>query len=222
MKDMKRMKNNVGVDLMSFGSFSGNPKTEWLSEPEADRRMKLLEDFWYEDPDGRRWVAKAGCCIDGASIPAPLWSIVGSPYTGEYRRASIVHDIACEDPGVPRKDADRMFYFACLAGGCTPRQARLLYTGVRIGAWTAEIRDWSDEEARAPAVTRRGLWAAFTARSMRSAFGEIAAVLEAQPDELFFERIEQIVEKRLAAKAGKTNFLAKVAGRIKKSRILNP
>ena len=35
------------------GSFSGNPKTEWLvDESGADRNMRLLEDFFYTDPDG--------------------------------------------------------------------------------------------------------------------------------------------------------------------------
>jgi hypothetical protein len=87
------------------GTFSGNPQTEWLSETGDDRRMKLLQDFWYDDPQGRRWLAAAGSVVDGASIPAPLWSTVGSPYTGDYRRASIVHDVACNDPAVPRRDA---------------------------------------------------------------------------------------------------------------------
>jgi hypothetical protein len=28
-----------------------------------------------------------------------------------------------------------MFFHACRAGGCTPGQAKVLYAGVRIGAW---------------------------------------------------------------------------------------
>ncbi len=41
-------------NLMSHhGSFSGNPKTEWLvDESGADRNMRLLKDFFYTDPDG--------------------------------------------------------------------------------------------------------------------------------------------------------------------------
>ena len=30
-----------------------------------------------------------------------------------------------------------MFYHACIAGGCSLLQAKLLYAGVRIGAWTS-------------------------------------------------------------------------------------
>lgn len=59
------------------GSFSGNPKTEWLvDESGADRNMRLLKDFFYTDPDGRKWPAPSGSIIDGASIPRPLWTTV--------------------------------------------------------------------------------------------------------------------------------------------------
>lgn len=126
--------------MSNHGSFSGNPKTEWLvDESGSDRNMRLLEDFWYLDPDGRRWPAPRGSVVDGASIPRPLWSVVGSPYVDDYRRASIVHDVACDDPTVDRKAADVMFYQASRAGGCSFLQAMWLYAGVRIGAWTDQI-----------------------------------------------------------------------------------
>lgn len=120
---------------MSDGNFSSNPKTEWLSGPGDDRKMKLLEEFWYADPKGRKWVAPKDSVIDGASIPEALWSTVGSPYTGDYRRASITHDVACRQTGVSRDEADQMFYHACISGGCSVSQARILYAGVRVGAW---------------------------------------------------------------------------------------
>lgn len=68
---------------MSTGTFSGNPKTEWLtSAVSPDRDMKLLENFSYDDPSGRKWLAPVNSVINGASIPIALWSTVGSPYTG--------------------------------------------------------------------------------------------------------------------------------------------
>ncbi len=122
---------------MGNGIFSGNPRTEWLSAKGDDRDMRLIEAFWYLDPQGRRWDVPAGTVISGASIPRTLWSSVGSPYTGDYRRASVVHDAAINTPGVIRDDADTMFYFACLAGGCSQLQAKLLYAGVRLGSWAS-------------------------------------------------------------------------------------
>jgi hypothetical protein len=120
---------------MGSGHFSGNPRTEWLSGDAGDRGMRLVEPFWYADPQGRQWHAPAGSAIDGATIPRTLWASVGSPYTGPYRRASIVHDVAIRDPLVVRAEADAMFYHACLAGGCSARQAGLLYAGVCLGSW---------------------------------------------------------------------------------------
>jgi len=68
--------------MSNHGSFSGNPKTEWLVDPGAtDREMALLFDFSFTDPDGNPWPAPKGSVVNGASIPQPLRSIVGSPYT---------------------------------------------------------------------------------------------------------------------------------------------
>lgn len=130
---------------MTHGKFSANPEATWLTEPGPDRRMKLLQDFTFTDPDGKEWLTPKGYRVDGASIPRPLWSLVGSPYTGDYRRASIVHDKACDDAtGNPkaRRAADRMFYHACRAGGCSVKEAWILYLGVRIGALDEAVPAW--------------------------------------------------------------------------------
>lgn len=125
---------------MATGHFSGNPRAEWLSGPGPDRGMRLLEPFSYTDAKGRHWEVPAGMEVDGATIPRTLWSSVGSPYTGDYRRAAILHDAAIHDPRVARIDADAMFYEACLAGGCPVKQAQLLYAGVCIGSWVSTAR----------------------------------------------------------------------------------
>jgi hypothetical protein len=182
---------------MMYGQFSGAPKTEWLfNSTGPDRDMKLLEDFWYIDPSGKRWNAPNGSVINGASIPRPLWSTIGSPYTDDYRCASIVHDVACDDPTVPRSEADRMFYFACLAGGCSTFQAKLLYAGVRIGAWS--------EDAFPPHVfTKEHLLLNITARPLyeekkvQLKFEEITRDLIEMREDASFEEIEALVSKHL-------------------------
>ena len=124
-------------------SFSGDPKTVWIANPRNnDRKMGLIEEFWFLDRAGERWTAEAGYEIDGATIPRALWTLVGSPYTGQYRRASVVHDKACDEAvGNParRRAADRMFYEACRAGGCSWFEAAVLYAGVRVGGLWAEL-----------------------------------------------------------------------------------
>jgi hypothetical protein len=133
--------------MSKHGEFSGEPETRWLTEPnDPDRRMNLLRDFTFTDPEGKAWEVPAGYDkMDGASIPRALWTLVGSPYTGDYRRASIVHDRACDEARGDkdkRRAADRMFYHACRAGGCSVRQAAILYIGVRIGAALPDVAPW--------------------------------------------------------------------------------
>ena len=182
---------------MSNGKYSGNPRTEWLeASVSPDRDMKLLEDFWYEDPDGRKWNAPAGSVVNGASIPTALWATVGSPYTGDYRRASIVHDVACEDPGIPRKEADKMFYFACLAGGCSQSQARVLYIGVRIGAWSSSLTGFLPFGAETMAIRPRGEISLQEAR-IHQKFSEVLHRVGQEHRELSFDELEGFVDEQL-------------------------
>jgi hypothetical protein len=136
---------------VSHGQFSGEPRTLWLTGNAApDREMQLIDDFWFTDPNGKQWRTPAQYEVDGASIPRALWTVVGSPYTGDYRRASVVHDKACDDAtgnASARRAADRMFFHACRAGGCSTAEATLLYVGVRIGALTDVVPAWGDGAA---------------------------------------------------------------------------
>lgn len=179
---------------MSIGTFSGNPKTEWLTEGGNDRNMRLLEDFWYDDPGGRRWPALIGSVINGASIPEALWSSVGSPYTGDYRRASIVHDVACDSPGVTREAADQMFYLACLAGGCSKVQAKMLYLGVRIGSWGSGTGLIAIAEAAPkPRLASEHSQAELV---LRAKYTVLADKLAATPDD--FQSIKAVVDEGLS------------------------
>ncbi len=181
---------------MSNGIFSGNPKTEWLSDKGDDRDMRVLEPFWYLDPDGRRWDVPAGTIINGASIPRTLWSSVGSPYTGGYRRAAVVHDAVMGREGVLRGEADSMFYFACLAGGCSLIQAKLLYAGVRVGTWASKQQVFAhDVAAMLPDAYRLPGQLSPRELEVRARYTLIANQLLATPDT--FSRIEGVVNQNL-------------------------
>jgi hypothetical protein len=87
--------------------------------------MEVLEDFSFEDPATKLWTTPAGTQVDGASIPRALWTIVGSPFTDDYRRASVVHDYYCDVRTEP--------YYACRADGVSALKANMLYYGVVAG-----------------------------------------------------------------------------------------
>ena len=74
-----------------WGHYDGEPVTKW--NPDG-RTMTLLTELRYTDPHGEVWVAPIGSVVDGASIPRYLWSVMGGPFEGRYRNASVLHDVA--------------------------------------------------------------------------------------------------------------------------------
>ena len=81
------------------------------------------------------WLASKESKIDGATIPEVLWGpIIGSPFTGDFRRASVVHDIACKPTPEPKPyssdEAHRMFYHAMLCDNTAPWLAKVFYFAV--------------------------------------------------------------------------------------------
>jgi uncharacterized membrane protein YgcG len=110
-----------------FGRYIGTVQTEWI---EPDRKMRLLAPFTYVDPNGVTWTAPAGWVIDGASIPIFAWSIIGGPYNGKYRNASVIHDVACDQKAQPWESVHEAFYYAMLASGVEPWRAKVMYAAV--------------------------------------------------------------------------------------------
>ena len=76
-------------DGSAFGYFPEPAQTQWLDD---GRRMVLLRDFAFVEPDGTRWSASGRTCptpvsdddltIDWASIPPVFWSCGGRALRG--------------------------------------------------------------------------------------------------------------------------------------------
>ncbi len=115
------------VAVQSYGKIDGRFVFEWLPD---GRHMRLLDPVSYTDPAGLRWDAPAGLVTDGASIPWPLWSVIGSPFAGEYRYAAVIHDHYCETRSRPWRDVHKAFHLASLAGGTQERKALIMYYAV--------------------------------------------------------------------------------------------
>ena len=95
------------------------------------KHMYLTQAFGYVDKTGKTWCAEKGTRIDGASIPRAFWRVIGSPYTGKYRRASVLHDAYYITKHRPKKDVDNMFLEVMLADGCNPKIAKAMYWAVK-------------------------------------------------------------------------------------------
>jgi len=122
-----------------FGFFDGRVVAAWHDD---GRSMTLVEPFGFIDAAGIRWQAAAGSVVNGASIPRGLWSVIGGPFAGRFRNASVVHDVACEERLRPSRQVHRMFYDACRAGGVATAKAKAMYFAVaRWGPrWHVERR----------------------------------------------------------------------------------
>ena len=110
--------------------YEGLVVVEWLVHQGADRGMRLVETFAFIDENGKRWEVPAGHVVDGASIPRILWSSIGSPFVGDYRRASVVHDYYCDVKTESWRDTHRNFYDAMIAAGVSVSRARYMYAAV--------------------------------------------------------------------------------------------
>tara|TARA_R110002126_G_scaffold5579_1_gene29465 strand:- start:1588 stop:1971 length:384 start_codon:yes stop_codon:yes gene_type:complete len=77
--------------------------------------MILYEDFlisFFHKNKMYNITIKEEFIYDGASIPEFAWSLIGSPFTGEYRIPALVHDAfyKCADRGIfGREDVDCIF-----------------------------------------------------------------------------------------------------------------
>jgi len=107
-----------------WGFYDGQPVTKW--NPDG-RTMTLLTELRYTDPKGNVWVAPIGSVVDGASIPRYLWSVMGGPFEGRYRNASVLHDVAYGDKKRPWQDCDRMFYYAMRCSGVSAVEAKTMF-----------------------------------------------------------------------------------------------
>ncbi len=132
--DLPQIKETPG-----FGKLVGRVIAVWLrpGDPKWDAskgqwQMRLAAPFAYEDRNGARWDAPSGSPIDGASIPKALWSaLAGTPYTGNYREASVLHDRYCDVPeNHTFRQIDRMFYEAMRCEGTGRFEAAVKYFAV--------------------------------------------------------------------------------------------
>lgn len=121
-----------------WGIWSGKVVTEWLDSNHEDRRMRLHPetDLCFTRYTGERIAALPGLEFDGASIPTVFWVLIGSPFTGKYRKAAVIHDTLCAIQDRPARQAHRVFYECCRSLGVGRLRATLMYKALLIGGST--------------------------------------------------------------------------------------
>jgi len=99
-----------------------------------EKQYKLSAPFVYDNPPVYIKVPK-GFVTDGASIPRIAWTIIGSPFTGRYRNAAVIHDYLYTVQTCSRWQADRIFYQAMRALKVSPWRRSLMHLAVRSFGW---------------------------------------------------------------------------------------
>ena len=110
-------------------------KTELCLKVIGEQAYELTEPLVYCNGLVSLQVNK-GFDFDGASIPKPLWSIIGSPMTGGYQRAGCLHDALYASEYFPREICDALFLEAMKIDGVSYIKRMAMYNAVRMFGWT--------------------------------------------------------------------------------------
>lgn len=107
------------------------------------RYARLIEPFVYEN-EKFSILIRDGYIYDGGTIPKFAWSIIGSPFVGGYRRATLVHDILYDTKALPKSEADNLFFDIMLEDNVKKWRAYVMYCAVRFFGG----RDWKNKKPK--------------------------------------------------------------------------
>ena len=113
-------------------------------EQVSSREYKLLEDILIG-----KFLVKKGFISDGASIPKGLWWLIGSPFTGNYTRAALLHDALYASELYERDICDDIFLNEMEKDGVSWWKRNLMYSAVRSFGWTVWSSHNDEDVSRA-------------------------------------------------------------------------
>jgi hypothetical protein len=139
--------NTAFAQDTEFGRFEGDltltdadAATCQMGGPSTNAEFRTATQLTFIDPDELSWTVPSGTCVNGASIPQVFWSFVGSPWSRDYRRATVVHDYYCVTKARDYKATHLVLYNAMRADGVSEARAKTMYYAVyHFGpTWGAE------------------------------------------------------------------------------------
>jgi hypothetical protein len=116
------------------------------------RDIVLIEPFAFVDAGGYRWEVHEGTRVDGSSNPRWLWPLIGSPFVGKHRRASVPHDLYCRERIRTWQATHKMYHEAMIIDGVPDGEAdRKLWFLMRFGPrWPAPQPQMHAREIKEP------------------------------------------------------------------------
>ena len=123
------------------GRFIGRVVVELLDSIEFDHKLRLAEDFGFQDPEGKTWMARKDGILEGCSIPPEVRPFLQTE--GALRKAFVVHDYFCRTKTEAWRSTHRMLYHANIAEQMGRPQAKVLHMAMHAGGWRWETRESS-------------------------------------------------------------------------------
>ena len=130
----------IGALSNSAAGYSGRLAVELVDEIAFVHKLRLLEDFAFQDSHGKLWIARKGGIVDDEAVPRALLRLSGLPFAAEYRKAAVMHAYFCRSRNEPWKQVHRALFDASVAEGLSEREAKALYAVVYAGGWRWETR----------------------------------------------------------------------------------
>lgn len=115
------------------GRFHGKVILEWVDDSPFIATMRLVEEFSFQQANGKSWVVPAQTNLDGRFAPPLFTRLMGHPFEGGFRKTSIVYDYVVKDMTQPWPEAQRMFYEASVVEGVLPIEAKVIYMLMNAG-----------------------------------------------------------------------------------------
>ena len=115
------------------GRFHGRVILEWVDDSPFIATMRLVEEFSFQQANGKSWIVPAQTNLDGRFAPPLFRRLMGHPFEGGFRKTSIVYDYVVKDMSQPWPEAQRMFYEASVVEGVLPIEAKVMYMLMNAG-----------------------------------------------------------------------------------------
>lgn len=186
------------IPLSSFAQFEGVLRLV-PSGCQATGKCTLKDTLRFTDSAKVVWEAMAGLETDGASIPTFFQPFVGKPFEESFIKAAVIHDHYCDRHVRPWRQTHRVFYEGLIDQGVSKAKAKLMYFAVYLGGpkWVElipgnkcdgncinNIKTASGD----PVIKYRE--ADYSLFDMQSLLKNISQELEANPDALTLEQLE--------------------------------
>jgi len=118
--------------------------------PDPTRDRAILREDWSFFIDSQEFWICTGYDFDGASIPRPVWPIIGSPFEPCLWAPALAHDWLYLTHLTDRATADETIYQLMRQCKVASWRAHIIWGAVRSGAWWA----WDNNAADVAELAR--------------------------------------------------------------------